>query len=125
VIERVRVRLMQRIAAESAQQTTAVPAGPDGWLPLLPGIERKLLHEQNGIVSCLLSFTAGTALPAHAHPVDEEYVVLSGTLRIGAIVLGPGSYLRVPAGARAAALIAQDAALVYIRGMLPGPGHPV
>ncbi len=47
----------------------------------------------------VLQMDPGTALPDHDHAGPEEVYVLSGDLSIGAELLGPGDYFRVPAGA--------------------------
>src|SRR4051794_8966372 len=87
VLQRVRSRLMKRIADDSVGQHLTVPSGADGWQRLLPGIQRKVLHQDAEVMSYLLKFAPGAVLPAHRHPMDEECVVLEGTLRIGDMVL--------------------------------------
>ena len=53
-------------------------------------------------VSCYL-YHPGTSFPDHTHGMDKIDAVLSGTLRIttaeGAVDLGPGDSVYVPAGA--------------------------
>jgi anti-sigma factor ChrR (cupin superfamily) len=118
-VERVRARVMQRIAADSVRHHVFVPGGPEGWRPFMRGIERKVLHEQDGVMSYLLKFAAGAVLPAHRHPMDEECVVLEGTLRIGPVLLGPGSFHRVPRDVLDADSTSDEGAVVYIRGASP------
>ena len=94
-VARVRSRLLRRIADDSIARHTAIPAEADGWHRFLPGIRRKVLHEAHGVMSYLLRFEPGAVLPAHRHPVDEECVVIEGSLRIGPLQLGPGGFHRV------------------------------
>src|SRR5689334_17999886 len=76
VLARVRAKLMRGIAAEAGGRHVTVHANSGEWRDFLPGIQRKVLHEQGGLMSYLLKFAPGAVLPAHRHPVDEECVVL-------------------------------------------------
>jgi hypothetical protein len=68
-LARVRSKLMKRIAADAAGEHLTVAADGGRWHPFLPGIERKVLHERDGLMSYLLKFAPGAVLPAHRHPV--------------------------------------------------------
>ena len=118
-IGRVRAKLMKRIAQDSVGHHTAVHADDGRWHALLPGIERKVLHEEDGVMSYLLKFAPGAVLPAHRHPVDEECVVISGVLRIGPLVLPAGSYHRVRNGVLDADSTSDEGAIIFLRGATP------
>lgn len=118
-LQRVRSRLMKRIAGDSVRHHTAVAAQEGRWHELLPGIQRKVLHEQDGVMSYLLKFAPGAVLPPHRHPVDEECVVIEGVLRIGELVLPAGSYHRVRADVLDAESSSDEGALIFLRGATP------
>lgn len=118
-IERVRSRLMKRVAADSVPHHVAIHADHGRWHPLLPGIERKVLHEADCVMSYLLKFAPGAVLPAHRHPLDEECVVIEGTLRIGPLVLPPGSYHRVAKDVLDADSSSDEGAIIFLRGAVP------
>lgn len=124
-IGRVRSRLMKRIAQDSVGHHVAVHAAQGAWHPLLPGIERKVLFEAAGVMSYLLKFAPGAVLPAHRHPMDEECVVISGTLRIGELVLPAGSYHRVRKDVLDADSTSDDGAVIFLRGAVPEAGQLV
>lgn len=124
-IARVRSRVMQRIGRDSVRHHVAIDASEGAWHKFLPGIARKVLHEQDGVMSYLLRFEAGAVLPAHRHPVDEECVVLEGRLRIGALELGPGGYHRVPKDVLDADSTSEDGCVIYLRGATPKAEHLV
>jgi anti-sigma factor ChrR (cupin superfamily) len=124
-IARVRKRLMQRIGNDSTPHHIAIPADSDGWHRFLPGIERKVLHEEAGVMSYLLKFAPGAVLPAHKHPVDEECVVISGTLRIGPLVLPAGSYHRVRRDVLDADSTTDEGTVIFLRGATPRADHLV
>ena len=118
-VQRVRSRLLQSIAAESTPQHVAIAADAGRWQALLPGIQRKVLHEEAGVMSYLLKFAPGAVLPAHRHPIDEECVVLEGTLSVGPLVLGPGGFHRVRAGVLDADSTTGEGCVIYLRGATP------
>lgn len=95
LLDRVRRQVMQEIAAagSQAQLHETVRASERPWEQISVGIERRLLFETAEATSCLLRLSPGTALPGHDHPIDEECLVLEGTLRIGTdLLLHPGDF---------------------------------
>lgn len=117
---RLRRKLMARIAQDATARHLTVKADEGDWHKFLPGIERKVLHAADGLMSYLLRLSPGAVLPAHRHPVDEECIVLSGVLRIG-------SELELPAGGfhlgrkdlPHAAITSYLGAVIYLRGAEP------
>ncbi|MEO5670845.1 MAG: cupin domain-containing protein [Ramlibacter sp.] len=88
VLERVRQNVLSQIAKESQGRVhTTVRAGEQPWEQVSEGVERKLLFETADSVSSLLRLAPGAAVPGHAHLIDEECLVLEGTLRIGVDLL--------------------------------------
>jgi len=122
-IDRVRARLMKRIANDSVGHHVAIHAEEGRWHRLLPGIERKVLFEEGGVMSYLLKFAPGAVLPAHRHPVDEECVVISGTLRIAGLALPAGSYHRVRKDVMDADSTSDDGCVIFLRGASPKADH--
>ena len=58
------------------------------------GIERSLFrNNESGGRSSVVRLARGARFPRHAHHGTEEVVVLSGSVAIGGIELGPGDYL--------------------------------
>ena len=123
VVQRVRARVMKEIANESVGHRDVVAAGSVAWRPFLPGIERQVLHESDGVMCYLLRFAPGSTLPAHRHPIDEECVVLAGSVRIGSLVLGNGSFQKVRSGVLDADTTSDRGAVIYLRGAPPRPEY--
>lgn len=128
MLARVRQRLLQRIAQDSTELHLTVPAEDAQWRPFLPGIERKVLHrhasgpgnQPRGIMSYLLRLAPGAVLPAHHHPVDEECVVLSGVLKIGATLQLPaGGFHMGRQNVAHVAITTEQGAVIYLRGASP------
>jgi anti-sigma factor ChrR (cupin superfamily) len=124
-IARVRSRVLQRIGQDSVRHHVAIDAHEGSWHKFLPGIDRKVLHEQEGVMSYLLRFAPGAVLPAHRHPVDEECVVLEGTIRIGGLKLGPGGFHHVPKDVLDADSTSDEGCVIYLRGASPRAEHLV
>jgi quercetin dioxygenase-like cupin family protein len=122
-LERVRARVMQRIAAEPKPgHVTVEPAGGE-WAEFLPGIRRKVLHEKAGVMSYLLKFAPGAVLPAHRHPMDERCVVLEGSVRIGGQALGAGGFHLAQEGLPHDDITSDEGAVIYLHGAAPRAEH--
>jgi quercetin dioxygenase-like cupin family protein len=125
LIDRVRSRLMQGIAAQATPLHTTVHADVGSWRSFAPGIERKVLHDGGETMSYLLRLAAGAVLPAHRHPIDEECVVLEGMLRVKAetgspeLILQAGSFHLGKKDVPHADITTDTGALIYLRGARP------
>lgn len=118
LIARVRGRVMAAIRAEPPPNRT-VRAGEDGWQVLMPGLECKMLSSSGDVASCFLRAAPGVTIARHRHSVDEECVVLEGSLRIGRdLVLHPGDFHVSRQGAEHEEVRTDTGVLVYLRGAL-------
>ncbi|MDP3493856.1 MAG: cupin domain-containing protein [Hyphomonadaceae bacterium] len=122
-IERVRAQVMQMIAADSARHHVVIKPDDGTWHPFVPGITRKVLSIQDGVMSYLLKFEPGAVLPAHRHPIDEECVVLEGTLKLGGHLLPAGSFHRVPRDVLDCESSSDEGTVIYLRGASPRSDH--
>lgn len=115
-------RVRQRVSAAIRAQAPGPPAhhtvraADAGWQEVAPGVARKMLWTAPGAESCLLRLAPGASVPAHAHPADEECVVLEGSLCIGELVLQAGDFHVAPGGSSHAATTTATGAVVYLRG---------
>jgi anti-sigma factor ChrR (cupin superfamily) len=116
---RVTKQLLRRIAAESTPRHLTVAPDASGWRPFGKGLTMKVLHEQDGVMSYLVRLEPGAMLPPHRHPIDEECVVLEGTMCIGDLRLPPGAYHRGLKDVPHDRLWAPDGALIFLRGATP------
>ncbi len=67
------------------------------------GVELLVLHknEATGGVTVLRKFHAGTTVPAHVHPLANEYVyILSGEWEESGVTYHPGIFFHAPRGER-------------------------
>jgi quercetin dioxygenase-like cupin family protein len=115
----IRRRLLERVADTEDRHLT-VPPGADGWQPFADGVQIKVLHENEGILSYLLRFAPGARLEAHRHPADEECLVLEGVLKVGSQTeVGPGGYHLARAGSLHASISTETGATIFLRGAEP------
>ena len=74
------------------------------WQPgPYPGVELLILHkhEATGGVTVLRKFHAGVTIPAHVHPLANEYAyVLSGEWEESGVVHTSGTFFFAPKGER-------------------------
>jgi quercetin dioxygenase-like cupin family protein len=122
-LQRVRARVMQRIAAEPRAAHFTVERDGGKWHDFLPGIQRKVLHERDSVMSYLLKFAPGAVLPAHRHPMDERCVVLEGSVRIGGQVLAAGGFHLALEGLPHGDITSDEGAVIYLHGASPRADH--
>lgn len=115
-------RLLRAIAAEATPRHLTVPADAGVWRPAGPGLQVKVLHEADGIMSYLVRLAPGASLPPHRHPVAEECVVLEGAVRIGDLRIAAGGFHLGLAGLPHDRVGSDEGALVFLRGAPPAPG---
>lgn len=115
-------RLLDRVADADDSHLT-IPADAGRWQPFAAGVELKVLHQRDGVMSYLLRLAPGATLPAHRHPIDEECLVLEGALQVGTrIEIGPGGYHRAHQGALHAPVGTLTGATIFLRGAVPRAG---
>ena len=115
LIARVRARVMDAVAQQTSGLHRTVRAAAGDWEQLAPGVERKVLWERGGATSCMVRLAPGTSFPAHNHPIDEETVILEGSLRIGDVLLRPGDFHVGRSGIEHEALVSEEGCLCFLR----------
>ncbi|NRF68834.1 cupin domain-containing protein [Aquincola sp. S2] len=118
-LQRVKRRVLARIAEAQTTRHLTVRADEGQWQPFGPGLTMKVLHESGGIMSYLVRLAPGAALPPHRHPVDEECLVLEGSLRVGDLVVGPGGFHLGRQDVLHMRVESDSGALIYLRGAVP------
>lgn len=117
LLARVQARIMSTIRAQTQAALQTVRSTEDGWEEIAPGVARKTLWMSSGARSCMIRMMPGSVVGSHAHDMDEECVVLSGSLRIGNdIVLHAGDFHVGRKGSSHAQASTETGALVFLRG---------
>jgi quercetin dioxygenase-like cupin family protein len=91
---------------------------PEGYLPALPGIDRKTLVYGEHTLATEFRMKAGSALPTHSHPYEQTGYLVSGHVRLA---IGeerfdtlPGASWCIPCNVRHGAEILEDTVAVEI-----------
>ena len=120
LIARVKQQVLTAVSEQSSAQHRTVRADCGLWEPIGPGLERKVLWQSGDALSCLMRLAPGAVAAGHAHPIDEECVVLEGTLRIGPhLLLRAGDFHVGVAGVDHEDASTETGAVVYLRGARP------
>lgn len=125
LLARVKARVMARVANEAGPFHT-MPASDASWDTIAPGVQRKLLWASGGAQSCLMRLAPGAWVDGHSHIIDEECLVLEGSLRIGAdLLLQAGDFHVARQGSSHHRAFTQTGALVFLRGARPPDPTPL
>jgi len=120
-------RVWDRISArieqlEAARGTLTVPGDQGIWEVTSPGVCRKLLHvnADAGWQALLVRVDPGAAVPAHAHPMLEECLVLEGEFELAGEIVRKGDLHLAYPGQDHGQIFSRNGALLYIRAALDG-----
>lgn len=115
-------RLMTRVRdlERGAVANTVRPEAGE-WEKFSPRIKMKVLRREadGSNMSYLLKLEPGAFLVPHKHHIDEECVVLEGSVMIGEELVGPGTYHLAPRGMIHAAIRSEHGAILFLRGKQP------
>ncbi len=115
LVARVKARVLGAIETRSGLLHRTVRAQAGEWATVAPGIDIKRLWERGGATSCMVRLAPGTTFPGHQHPIDEECVLLEGSLRIGALLLRPGDFHVGVSGIAHEPVSTDDGCLCFLR----------
>lgn len=120
LLARVKDKVMAAVAQSAGELHRTVRADAGGWEPVAQGVERKFLWQSGDALSCLMRLAPGAVVAGHMHAIDEECVVLEGSLRIGTdLLLRAGDFHVGVKGVPHADASTETGALVYLRGARP------
>lgn len=95
-----------------------VDAGAKPWLGNGPGVQVLPLRGDRDVVSMLVRFEPGAAVPDHHHALDEDCLVLEGDMFLGDILLREGDFQLAPAGGSHFGECSEHGVLFYFHGAL-------
>jgi quercetin dioxygenase-like cupin family protein len=90
----------------------------EGFLPALPGIERKTVVYGERTLMTVFRMHKGSTLPMHSHPYEQTGYLVSGHVRLTiageSFDAGPGSSWCIPSDAGHGAEIAEDSVAIEV-----------
>ncbi len=96
--------------------STTLKSNESDWLEIIDGVSHKILWRDGDIISRFIRLPANTKI-AKQHPAtDEEYMMLSGDIFLGDILLQAGDYLLAPQGTEHHDIYTDTGALLFVRG---------
>lgn len=93
------------------------------WRDLAPGVQAKYLWRGADAQSMLVRLHPGAEVAAHAHPFNEECLMLDGEAFFGDTLLRAGDYQLAPAGTEHRDVMTDVGALLYVRGAVDDTAH--
>jgi quercetin dioxygenase-like cupin family protein len=116
-----RERILARTHASKPQSGTTVRGESVAWRALWPKVwVRHLRHDEaTGMHMFVFRLEAGGAIPGHAHSMEEECLVLEGSVRVDDADLCAGDLQITPAGASHGDITTTTGALLMVRSEIP------
>lgn len=124
VAARMRERILARARATFAPHKT-VRQGDGQWEAVTPLVDAKLLFRDEVSETLLYRLLPGAELPGHAHPGNEECMMLEGEMWIGELCLLAGDFHLGKQGHDHDTIRSPKGALLYVRRAFePGSVRP-
>ena len=122
---RMRARIGELVAPQLSPGITTLRAADGTWHALDPLVRIKVLRVDPvaGSQTVLIHAAPGGFVPGHRHSQDEEFIVLEGECRIGALRLAAGDAHFAAAGSWHDDTTTETGVLVLLRGEYPAPVH--
>jgi quercetin dioxygenase-like cupin family protein len=123
---RIKARVLERTAAAAQSMPAGRPGFIDvlagaGWRVLAPGVEMKVLFEDNAARSWMVRLQPGSELPPHEHDEgQEECLVLQGDVWLDDRQYGPGDYQIAQRGTWHGRVRTDGGCLLFLRSQLAG-----
>jgi anti-sigma factor ChrR (cupin superfamily) len=114
--KRMLIAIHAKIEARTSMQVVRREQGQ--WHSIFPGVSIKVLHEntQEHTHTTLWRLQPGASVPRHRHSIDEECLILEGSILHAGTEYFAGDYLLSPKGVPHDQFIAPQGALFLIRG---------
>ncbi|HEY2093048.1 MAG TPA: cupin domain-containing protein [Thermoanaerobaculia bacterium] len=93
-----------------------VRANEGTWTTIAPGVRLKKLSSDRvrNTVTVLMEMQPGSSVPPHEHRHDEDSYIVTGSARLGDLVLFAGDFHHVDAGTRHESIVSEDGCLALL-----------
>ena len=122
---RMLARVESLVAEPLAEGMTTLRRSEGEWLAINPRVQMRVLRAEAGAATQTLLLRAArrAVLRRHRHSGEEEFIVLEGQCRIGALVLEAGDAHFAAAGSWHDDITTDTGVLVLVRGEYPAPAY--
>ena len=122
---RMRNRIGELVPTQLPAGMSTLRATEGEWRTVYPLVEVRVLRADPaaGNQTVLIRVAPGGIMPRHQHTQDEEFIVLEGECRIGALQLSAGDAHFARAGSWHEDITTNAGVLVLLRGEYPAPVH--
>jgi quercetin dioxygenase-like cupin family protein len=110
--------LLREAPPQAGAQALLQRAVDARWGDYGPGIERRVMWQQDGQAAMLYRTRPGAAVPRHGHRHDEECLMLAGDVFLDEVLLRPLDYQLAPAGTHHDSVGTDTGLLLYAHGDL-------
>jgi len=116
-----RDRVMAAASGAPPENTETIRGEELPWHQVFPNVWAKVMKRDvaNNLQIMLFRMEPGGVVPAHAHKLDEECLVLDGEVMVGSHPVRKGDMHIARAGARHPDLWTRTGALVMVRSEIP------
>lgn len=88
----------------------------DNWVEVIDGVFKRELWSDSTRASRICRLEPGARVPAHAHLLEEECMMLQGEVFLGDILLCAGDYQLAPAGSLHGEVNSDVGAILFVHG---------
>jgi len=106
----------QKVMRAVSQSGRTLRANEGKWNTIAPGVRMKKLSSDRArnTVTVLMEMAPGSSVPPHEHHHPEDSYIISGSARLGELVLFAGDFHHVEAGTRHDSIISDDGCLALL-----------
>lgn len=118
---RIKNRLFSRIHSSNIAAVNTIREQQGVWIEINPKVSVKVLRQDadSNSQTALWKLAAGASIPSHAHPVEEECYIISGSVNFGEHHLNAGDFEVFPAGLDHGEMQSVSGALIMLRSDIP------
>jgi anti-sigma factor ChrR (cupin superfamily) len=115
--DRMRARILKRVAASPPSGMVTVRAQEGDWRDFAPGVQIKVVHEDSSTntMSYFVRMEPCARVPVHAHSQEEHCLVLEGEVIIGEHVMRSGDWHMARPGSTHVDFWSKTGCLLFIR----------
>ena len=106
----------QKVLRAVAHGGRTLRANEGKWVALAPGVRMKKLSSDRSrnTVTVLMEMQPGSSVPPHQHTHPEDSYIVSGSARLGDLVLFAGDFHHVDAGTRHESIVSDEGCLALL-----------